>query len=147
LPLIYKAYEHASRNEVRELIELDAQLIKEVQFKPFLTVSHHVGKRQLNKLRGLKDSRVLQRYRDAVLEGKAHGWHTVVYGLVLATYSIPLRQGLVHYGRQTISGFVYSAGRSLHLSEEGCGKLIEENVLALPALVEQTIGTNAFVVR
>jgi urease accessory protein UreF len=142
LPAIYDTYNHAVKNQVRELISLDLEISKDAHLKPFLTSSHHVGIRQLNKMRGLKDNRVLQRYRDAVLAGEAYGWHTLVYGLVLATYSIPLRQGLLHYGHQTLSGFVYRAGRALDLNEETCRGLIAENVSTLPSYIEQTLARN-----
>lgn len=142
LPAIYRAYDYAVKNQVRELIALDLEVSRDAHLKPFLTSSHHVGKRQLNKLRGLKDNRVLQRYRDAVLNGEAYGWHTLVYGLVLATYSIPLRQGLLHYGHQTLGGFVYRAARSLDLHEDACRTLIQENVATLPPFIEQTLALN-----
>ena len=38
---------------------------------------------------------------------EANAWHTLVYGVTLALYSIPLRQGLLGYGYQTMRGFIY----------------------------------------
>lgn len=142
LPAIYRGYHYAVKNQLRELVALDLEISKDSQLKPFLVSSRHVGIRQLNKMRGLRDNRVLQRYREAVLAGEAYGWHTLVYGLVLASYSIPLRQGLLHYGNQTLGGFVYRAGRILDLSEETCRSLIAENVTALPPHIEQTLALN-----
>ena len=43
--------------------------------------------------RPLRDQRLVQRYLTAVEQGEAQGWHTLVYGLTLAVYSLPLRQG------------------------------------------------------
>jgi len=39
----------------------------------------------------------------------------LVYGITLALYSIPLRQGLLGYGYQTTRGFIYSAAKALQL--------------------------------
>lgn len=136
LPAIAKAFEFASEYKVRELIELDRAIAEDKAFQPFLTASHHVGRRQLNKLRALQDDRFIQRYRQAVLNGEAKAWHTLVFGLILRTYSIPLRQGLVHYGTQTLRGFIYAAARPLDLTEGACRKLLFENVPALPEAVE-----------
>jgi urease accessory protein UreF len=98
-------------------------------------------------MRALKDLRTLQRYRDAVNEGKAYGWHTLVYGLVLSTYCIPLRQGLLHYGRQTLRGFVESAARSLDLADKDCLNLqLELNAELLPS-IEKTLGANGHMVK
>jgi urease accessory protein UreF len=136
---IYAAWSHASKNELRELIELDNSIAVDPNWKPFMTSSHNVGKRQLNKMRLLKDDRLIQRYRKAVLEGRAYAWHTVVYGIILATYSIPLRQGLLHYGRKTLAGFIDSAARSLDLTEQSCSQLHTELYLSLPPVVEETL--------
>jgi urease accessory protein UreF len=133
---IYMAWSHATRNELRELIELDNRISADPAWKPFMASSHNVGKRQLNKMRLLKDDRFIQRYRKAVQEGRAYAWHTVVYGIILATYSIPLRQGLLHYGRKTIGGFIASAARSLDLTENSSVELHNELYLSLPPVVE-----------
>ena len=41
----------------------------------------------------------------AVERGEAHGWHTLVDGVTLAIYSLPLRQGLLGYAQQTTVRF------------------------------------------
>lgn len=139
LRCIARAAEYAGQNHLKELLALDEELGRSEQVQEFQLASRHVGKRQLNRMRPMKDLRVLQRYRDAVNEGKAYGWHTLVYGLVLSTYSIPVRQGLLHYGRQTLGGFIQSAARPLDLSEDACIDLQNELSLSLPPLIQQTL--------
>jgi hypothetical protein len=56
---------------------------------------------------------VVQRYLHAVESDQADGWHTLVYGLTMAVYSLPLRQGLLGYAHQTTRGFIYSGARML----------------------------------
>ena len=142
LPSIYAAWQCANQNFSRELIDLDLKLANPLSSADFELASKQVGKRQLNRMRPLKDLKLVQRYCEAVNEGKAHGWHTLVYGVVLSVYSIPLRQGLLHYGKQTLSGFIHSAAKSLHLPEKESLKLqVEMNTLLRPA-VEQTISLN-----
>ena len=144
---MFTAYTCANQNHTRELLALDLQIVEESALKDFQLASRHVGKRQLNRMRALKDLRTLQRYRDAVNEGKAYGWHTLVYGLVLSTYSLPLRQGLLHYGRQTLGGFIQSAARSLDLGHEDCLTLqLELNAELLP-FIEKTLGANGHMLR
>ena len=120
LPAIQSAHGHATRHEVRELIALDQGLAGQPLFSEFAAASRRVGQSQLRKLRPLRDQRVVQRYLHAVESGEAHGWHTLVYGLTLAVYSLPLRQGLLGYAHQTTRGFIYSAARMLRLSEHQC---------------------------
>ena len=144
---IYAAYHHASHGHIRELLALDAQLARDPALKEFQLASRHVGKRQLNRLRAMKDLRLVQRYREAVNEGKAYGWHTLVYGIILSTYSLPLRQGLLHYGRQTIGGFIDSAARALDLPEDATLQLQVELNASLPPIIDETVRLNGSPIR
>jgi len=139
LPAIQSAYEHACRHEVREMVALDQQLATAPLLRGFSGPSRRVGQGQLGKLRPLRDDRVVQRYLQAVESGQAHGWHTLVYGLTLWLYSLPLRQGLLGYAQQTTRGFIYSAARSLELSERQCRRLFDELYADLPGAVEQLV--------
>lgn len=140
LPAIEAAHGHASRNELRELVSLDQQLNAQGNLKQFASPSRRVGQSHLQKLRPLRDQRVVQRYLNAVESGVAHGWHTLVYGLTLAIYSLPLRQGLLGYAHQTLRSFIYSAARFLRLSEKECRALFDELCADLPAEIERLLG-------
>ncbi len=126
LPAIRAAYQHISRNEVRELIAFDQQLVGEPALNDFAAASQRIGRGQLQKLRPLRDERVVQRYLAAVESGQAHGWHTLVYGMTLVLYSLPLRQGLLGYAHQTTRGFIHAAARGLQLKEADCRQLFDE---------------------
>jgi urease accessory protein UreF len=139
LPAIQRAFDHTCRHEVRELAEFDRQLAAEPALKPFAEASRRVGQTELLKLRPLRDERIVRRYLEAVERGEAHAWHTLVYGLTLALYSMPLRQGLLGYGFQTARGFIYAAAKSLALSEMNCRALLDELCSNLPAAVEELI--------
>jgi AcrR family transcriptional regulator len=80
--------------------------------------------------------RMDERFREAIERGEANGWHTLVYGLTLALYSLPLRQGLLGFGFQTTRGFIHSAARPLRLSENDCRALVVELCAPLPQAVE-----------
>jgi urease accessory protein UreF len=139
LPAIQRAFLHASRNELRELIVFDQELSRETMLQSFASASRHVGQNQLHRLRPLRDQRLVQRYLAAVEQREAHGWHTLVYGLTLAVYSLPLRQGLFGYAHQTTRGFIQSAAPSLALSETDCQGLFEELCVDLPTGVESLL--------
>ena len=135
LPAIISAYGHATRGEVKELIALDQRLGKESAMQKFAMASCRVGQRQLSKLRPMRDQRVVQRYLTAIEDGQARGWHTLVYGVSLAMFSLPLRQGLQHYIDQTVSGFIGSSAKSLRLAEADCDALLSEQTSHLPSLL------------
>jgi len=141
LPAICRAHGHASRYEPRELIELDRELASESLLQSFATASQRVGKTQLKRLRPLRDQRLVQRYLCAVQAGEAHAWHTVVYGLILLLYSLPLRQGLLSYAQQTTRGFIYSAAGRLSLAETECQDLISEVGCGFPGAVNTLLLT------
>ena len=136
LPAIQTAFDHVSRNEIRELIVFDQQLSHEPTLRDFSSASRRVGLAQLQKLRPLRDERVVRRYLTAVEGGEAHGWHTLVYGMTLVLYSLPLRQGLLGYAHQITRGFIHSAARSLSLTEADCRNLFDELCAPLPQTTE-----------
>ena len=135
-PSILKAHGHASRFEPRELIALDGQLASEPALRDFAVASCRVGQRQLSKLRPLRDERFIKRYLSAIESGQARGWHTLVYGISLAIYSLPLRQGLLAYAERTLGGFIESAAGPLRLTETDCEGLLAEVCGELPGAME-----------
>ena len=142
LPSICRACHHAARNEVRELIALDQALARKRVLKPFASASRRVGRSQLEKLRPLRDQRVVQRYLHAVEDDRAHAWHTLVFGLTLALYSLPVRQGLLTYARQTLAAFIRAAARPLRLTKAECLELLERLCADLPGQLEGVVSGN-----
>jgi urease accessory protein UreF len=136
LPAIQRAFVHTGRNELRELISFDQSLSRETALKNFASASRLVGLGQLQRLRPLRDQRFVQRYLAAVENGDANGWHTLVYGLTLAVYYLPLRPGLIGYAQRTTRGFIQSAARSLELPDADSDALDEELSARLRTVVE-----------
>jgi len=136
LPAIVRSYGHAVRGELRELIALDRQMAEEPKLRTFAAASCRAGQRQLNRLRPLRDHRLVRRYREAVERGEAHGWHTLVFGVSLGVFSLALRQGLMAYAHHTLGGFIESAARPLALTMEQSGALRADLCHELPAAVQ-----------
>ena len=140
-PVIYQAYRHAARNELRELLNLDQRA---AQAQPiFASASRRVGQAGLKRLRPLRDQRLVQRYLRTVDSNEANGWHTVVYGLTLALYSWPVRQGLLHYAGSTLLGFLHPAARRLGLSDADSRQIVSDLSKDLPAALEQLLAQDA----
>ena len=142
LPAIQRAFRHASRNETRELIAFDVSIGLEPLLRPFAGASRRVGQTQLKRLRPLRDQRLVQRYLAAVETGRANGWHTLVYGLTLSLYSLPVLQGLASYEKQTLLGFMHAVSRSLRLSEADCQTLLAQLTPTLPRAAEPILSEN-----
>lgn len=143
LPAILAAHGHACRGEARELVAQDRELASDPRLKEFRTASAAVGRRQLAKLRPLRDQRLVQRYLRAVEGAEAHGWHTLVFGVFLAQYSLPLRQGLLCYSQRTLDGFLEAASASLGLPETVGDELFSEVCAPLPAAVNALLATRS----
>lgn len=139
LPAIRDAYRLAAQQHHRELIALDRRLAGETALREFAAPSRRVGQQQLRRLRPLRDERTVQRYLEAVETGRAEGWHTVVYGLTLVVYSLPLRQGLLGYAHQITRGFIHAAARSMDVTEAECRELFEGLCASLPEAVEELL--------
>ncbi len=143
LPLIVAAHGHALRGEARELVALDRTILSDPVMRDFAAASIRVGRRQMSKLRALRDHRVVQRYLAAIDSGDARGWHTLVYGVSLAAFSIPLRQGLQGYTGQTMRGFITAAARPLRLTESECESTLLTQSAHVPGGIEAALSPQA----
>jgi urease accessory protein UreF len=136
LAAITQACAHVRQGQARELVELDQRISGATEPSSFADASRKAGTAQLHRLRPLRDERTVQRYLQAVDSGAAAGWHTLAYGLVMAVYCIPLRQGLLHYARATLTGLARASAR---FSEEDCAPIIDSLLAQIPPAVEQII--------
>ena len=90
---------------------------------------------------------MVQRYLAAVESGQAHGWHPVVYGMMLAVFGLPLRQGLVHFAEQVLGGFVEGLPNGMGAPEAERVRIAEEiGAGLLPALGRLLPASGPFVV-
>jgi hypothetical protein len=135
LPEIAEACGHAMRREHRELVEQDQRLAAKLGLTPWASASRRAGRLQLARLRPLRNERLLRRYGAAVESGSAEGWHTVVYGVTMALYSVPLRQGLLHYAQETFSTLARNVVQSDN-NPDYLDALLEQT----PAAVEAALG-------
>jgi urease accessory protein UreF len=132
-PVIIRAWELARTSKARELLALDREWGASARQAPFSEASFRVGRRQLNKLRGLRHERVIARYLQAIDAGEASGWHPIVFGIVLAVYHVPLRSGLLQFASQTLTGMVTAAERGGRLPERACQQVLDAAIAALPS--------------
>ncbi|MGO8698691.1 MAG: urease accessory UreF family protein [Limisphaerales bacterium] len=139
LPAIAEACGHAARGEIRELILQDQRLGAPLRQTPFAGPSQQVGRSQLMRMRPLRDDRLVQRYLKAVESGQAHGWHTLVYGVTLAVYSVPLRQGLLFYGQEALASLAGAAADET--IEPGLSRLLEDLTGQMFAAVAASLAT------
>jgi urease accessory protein UreF len=142
LPAIAAARGHARRGELRELLALDNGLAAPLFATPFAGPSRRMGRLHLARLRPLRDERIVQRYLAAVETGQAHGWHTVVYGVTLAVYSLPLRQGLLYSSQETLSVLALGAARSKNFHEAELGEMLSALFARVPAGVEAALAAD-----
>jgi len=142
LGAIYRAYAHARANESRELVALDQELSGVQSLQPFAGASQRIGEAHLQALARLRGERVPGKYLVAVREQRAHGWHTLVYGLMLAVYSIPVRQGLVSYARHILQSYIRTAGHAFAAPAEERELLLETLSADLAPEVERVLRTS-----
>jgi len=132
-PVIVQAWQFTREGKARELIALDQEWTKTARSEVLAEASFRVGRRQLNKLRGLRHERVIARYLEAIDSGRAHGWHPVVYGVVLGVYHLPLRPGLMQFASQSLVGLTNAAERIGRLPARECQEILDLAVALLPA--------------
>ncbi len=150
-PLVLQAQEFARSGHARELVALDQawgrlRATLPVELPSLTDASFRVGQHQLNRLLPLRDQRLVPRYLAAIAAGDAHGWHPLVYGVVLGIFALPVRQGLLRYGRQTAAGFFASTPLATSLTEVARDELISETDRTLAAAVSRLLPATPLVV-
>lgn len=147
-PAIIEAAEHLRRHEPRELIAQDRRLGEKAVLHPFAEASKTVGRSQLRRLLPMRDQKIIRQYWQAVEFGQAHGWHMIVFGLIVGLFYIPYRQGLFAYARRTQYHFLQAAQDRLALPSEAVQELeqtVQEKTFR--ALNELTGKTELRVIR
>ena len=133
-PAILQAAELTRRGYHRELLQLDQRFGRDLS--PALAkASCCVGRHQLARLRALRDQKIIQRYLDAIEIGQARGWNPIVYGVVLAVFGIPLRQGLIHYATALLQNYA----EQIAVNPTEAQRLLDESVLMLPESANQML--------
>ena len=122
-PAIIEAAEHLRKHEPRELIAQDRRLGEKAVLHPFAEASKAVGRSQLRRLLPMRDQKIIRQYWQAVEVGRAHGWHMIVFGLIIGLFYIPYRQGLFAYARRTQFHFLQTAQDRLALPPEAVQEL------------------------
>jgi urease accessory protein UreF len=143
LPAVRDAYHHVARGEIRELVRLDRRLRQALGDAALADASRHLGRLQLRRLRPLR-SRPLQRYLEAVEAGQAPGCHVVVFGVLLALFSLPLRQGLAHYALRTQHALLESSLLSLRFTAADRLRLRDACAARVGPAVRETIPPGPF---
>jgi len=107
-----------------------------MRVEQFANASRRVGHQHVRAMRPIRGERLVQRYLAAVESGEANGWHMIVYGITLALFSLPARQGMMHYAYRTMGGLVQAAARSLHLTERECREIVGDLCDDVPQAIE-----------
>jgi len=102
-PFIVEAAEATRTGRHRDLLELDRDYPVRRAGR-WTEASFRVGRRQLARLRAARDLRAVQRYLAAVDGGEAQAWNPIVFGVALAAFNLPYRQGLLHYAGTLLRG-------------------------------------------
>ena len=140
LPTLTKARRLASRGRTKELIALDQKFLgHHPEWLPLSTGSTRFGRDYLTRLRPLRDERVVQRMLEAVQAGKTPGHHHIVFGLTMAVYSIPARQGLADYAQGALEAVIASAAGKLKLTQDDRNALFARSQSCLPEAIDRMV--------
>ena len=140
LPTLTKARRLASRGRTKELIALDQKFLgNHPEWLPLSTSSTRFGRDYLSRLRPLRDERVVQRMLEAVQTGKSPGHHHIVFGLTMAVYFIPARQGLADYAQGALEALISSAAGKLNLTQEDRAELLAPSQTHLPSAIDRMV--------
>ncbi|MCL5291430.1 MAG: hypothetical protein M1548_02740 [Actinobacteria bacterium] len=105
------AYRAAGESDLEEIIELDRILAAQKLARESREGSAKVGARMLRLAAGLYPSPVLNHFDELVFQGKAHGHHGVVFGVVGQAIGVGERELFLTFAYSTAAAMVGSAVR------------------------------------
>ena len=140
LPTLTNARRLASLGRTKELIALDQDFLgNHPEWLPLAAGSLRFGRDYLSRLRPLRDERVVQRMLEAVQAGKTPGHHLIVFGLTMAVYSIPARQGLADYAQFALNALIATKARKLRLTQDDRDTLFSHSQSRLPEAIDRMV--------
>ena len=140
LPALTNARRLASRGRTKELIALDQNFLdNHPEWLPLAAGSTRFGRDYLARLRPLRDERVVQRMLEAVQTGKTPGHHPIVFGLTMAIYAIPERQGLADYAQGALAAVIATAAGKLKLTQDDRSTLFARSQSCLPEAIDRMV--------
>ena len=140
LPTLTKAQRLASRGRTKELVALDQNFLgNHPEWLPLSAGSTRFGRDTLARLHPLRDERVVQRMLKAVQAGKIPGHHLIVFGLTMAVYSIPARQGLADYAQFALNALITTKAGKLRLTQDDRDTLFSHSQSRLPEAIDRMV--------
>ena len=70
-------------------------------------------------------------------------WHLIVYGIALAAFNLPLRQGLIHYAERTIARWAGAAIEPSRITASDQERILNVVLGKLPASLSRAM-TSSF---
>ena len=134
-PAVLRAWQLAKVGHMRDLVAFDRDWAATARRLGFAEASRAAGRRQLNRLQGLRHERRISRYRAAIEDGRADGWHPLVFGVFLAVYHLPIRQGLIQYGMQSLGLLADAADGTRCIHENPRAVALDRAASILPLLL------------
>jgi len=134
-PAVLRAWQLAKVGHMRDLVAFDRDWAATARRLGFAEASRAAGRRQLNRLQGLRHERRISRYRAAIEDGRADGWHPLVFGVFLAVYHLPIRQGLIQYGMRSLGLLADAADGTRCIHENPRAVALDRAASILPLLL------------
>ena len=142
LPAIVRAHHEATHGRGLELIELDQLFAgRHPEWLLLTPASTRIGHDYLNRLRPLKDERIVQKLIEAVHLGHTPGYHLTVFGLTMAVFSIAPRKGLADYAQAALEAVVATASGRFNLTQLDRKALLAPSRATLPKAISRMVAS------
>jgi len=145
LPVVRFAQETALAGDKDGLIDLDCCVDATKTARELREASRATGRRRLHAFCETDPSHILQTFSRHVEEGRAHGHHSVVYGIGLASF--PRQALLTSWAFQSLSAVCLSAPKLFRIGQDAAQRVLtrslsgmEENVALSLAVSRDEFG-------
>jgi len=137
LPAIRFAQQAALGDDLSALIDLDSTIGASIAARESREASSATGRRRMEALLATGISTILAEFGLAIAERRAHGHHTIVYGIGLA--HLPTSALLTSWAFQSLSAVCLAAPKLIRIGQNATQRVLTTSLADMEANVTQSL--------
>jgi urease accessory protein len=137
LPVVRLAQEAARKLDHAALVELDDIVDATKATRELREASRATGRQRLRALIAADSSPALVAFAQAVEEDRAHGHHSVVYGIGMA--ALPVNALLTSWAYQTLSGVCLASPKLLRIGQDAAQRVLTTVLAPMEAGIARSL--------
>ena len=129
-------YELIETNNFKGILDLDRKITVQTIAKESRNGNKLVAGRMIKMFLDLYECEIIKTYEDNIKNKKAFGHPAIVFGMLMHSLNIPMKEAIIYYMYSTISTLIQNAVRTIPLGQKDGQLLLKSFIEILESLYE-----------